>query len=170
MSNLLFGKLVRFRENKNWRGVEMRHQKFESRWSMWQIWERCGQKVRLWNGTRKLKAFTVLCYEGTLKLAHLQCSHLLTEEVAEAYAQENQQSLRKHTVFLILICVKKVEDTITRFFSSFFTENICVYARWSSLILHSLQSWRAGSAGTTKLTLTKRCFSNTHRVSTDNEL
>lgn len=86
--------------------------------------------------TRQLKALLVLCYESSLKLAHLQCSHFLTKEVAEADAQEkggeNQQPLRKHAVFLILICLKKVEGISTRFFSSFFTVNICVYARWSA--------------------------------------
>lgn len=45
---------------------------------------------------------------------------------------ENPQPLRKHTMFLILICIKKVKGISTRFFSSFFTVNICVYARWSA--------------------------------------
>lgn len=53
--------------------------------------------------TRLLKALDVLCCESPLKLAHLQWSHFLTEEEAEADGHENsgenQQLLRKHEMF-----------------------------------------------------------------------
>lgn len=105
-------------------------------------------------------AICMLWYLGHKKSLKYLCYHILQRWIPMYSTIEK--------ICWLDLSFDVLHDITTKLFLILTHQPYCTLV--SSLILHFLQSWRAGSAGTTKQMLTKHCFSNTHRVTLDNEL